>query len=129
MSIATFFIIKQDSTPSLFKHHISNPIPTSVNNIKHEKNRLSIHGPFIFSFNVNNQDLEKIIKTNELIKYEEIPKNIDTLLNQFENVSWWKSSNELNKMTIYGKIVEKEYEWNIFFLFTNIDGIVYIIKM
>ncbi len=118
------------STKNLFRHNIINPIPQSVVNIKSYKDKSAMHGAIIFKFSANENDTKEIIRINSLSKYEEIPDEISYIItNRFNDIGWWKSSDELEKMKIYGKLTENEYDWNALFIFIDDSNTKYIIKI
>ncbi len=117
------------STETLFKNNIINPIPQSITDIKYHKNKSAMHGAMIFSFSANSNDTEEIIEINSLSEYDKMPDIISYLIDdRFNNIEWWKSLAELEKMKIYGKLIENEYNWNALFVFTDNTNTKYIIK-
>ena len=126
----SFFLIFNSffSIKSLFKYNVINPIPQSVVDIKYYKDKSATHGPIIFSFSANDNDTEKIIKINNLLEHEEIPHVFRSSLHRFSDIGWWKSLSELEKMKIYGKLTENEYDWNALFIFIDDTNTRYVIK-
>jgi hypothetical protein len=87
-----------------------------------------MHGARVLTFTADKNDIEEIIKINSLSKYEEIPDIISYVINRIEKrCKWCKSSSELEKMRIYGKITENEYDWNALFIFIDAKNTNYII--
>ncbi|MCK5475852.1 MAG: hypothetical protein KAI71_04705 [Candidatus Pacebacteria bacterium] len=117
------------STKRLFEHNIISPIPHSVSNIKSHIDRSAMHGAILFIFSANNNDAEEIIKINSLSKYEKIPDEVRYIINLGNDVKWWKSSVELEKMKIYGKMTKNEYDWGALFIFIDAKNTNYIIKI
>lgn len=117
------------SSKKLFEHNIISPVPKSVSNIKSRIDRSAMHGAIIFTFSANDNDTEEIIKINSLSKYEKIPDEVGYVINLGKNVEWWKSSFELEKMKIYGKITKNEYDWEALFIFIDAKNTNYIIKI
>ena len=129
--IVCFFLVFSYlfSTETLFKNNIINPIPQSIVDIKYHKDKSVMHGAIIFSFSANNNDVEEIIKINSLSEYSKIPDIIShSINNKFNSIEWWKSSTELEKMKIYGKLTENEYDWNALFIFIDDTNTKYVIK-
>ena len=117
------------SAKKLFEHNVINPVPKSVSSIKSHIDRSAMHGAMIFTFSANDNDTEKIIKINSLSRYDEIPDEVSYVMNLGQDVEWWKSSPELEKMKIYGKITKNEYDWGALFIFIDAKNTSYIIKI
>ena len=93
------------SPERLFKTHVLPEIPTTIKNLNHYQDHCAMHGPLIFAFEAEGQDIQEIIQNNDLKKYEEISAFAASLLTHMDShhLSWWKSLGEIKQMEIYGK--------------------------
>lgn len=89
-----------------------------------------MHGPLVFVFNANQEDIQNIIKENGLAKYEKIPEFAYTLLKHIDghNLSWWKKANNYKTMSIYGRESNENSEPHIKFIFTDDTNIIYYLQ-
>ncbi len=119
------------SPERLFRLHVFPEIPETIKNLKYYKDTNGMHGPFIFAFNVSQQDIQNIIEHNNLIKYEKLPKFVNSLLLVLDKhkLSWWKSSSKLKAMEIYGKESNNSYEPHLKFIFFDKENKVYYLQI
>lgn len=89
-----------------------------------------MHGPFVFAFEANRQDIQKIIENNDLKKYEKLSDFAVSLLTHLDSHSlpWWKSLNDIEQMEIYGKEYSDGNEPHLKFIFINKKYHVYYLQ-
>ena len=130
--ILILFFMEVVSPMVFFRNYICNPVPESVKNIKYAKDHGVMRGANIFLFTADSEDIKIIINKCSLHKYsdyKEIPEATRSIIeNRFTKVAWWPVS-QLRSMSMYGKILESQYEWTALFLFINSDGKSYVIKI
>ncbi len=101
----------------------------SIEDLKVQKDKTAMHGAWIFSFRAGKNDISTIIKKNSLEGYARIPDELKYIIDRFKNTSWWKLSNELRLMKIYGLMEKEAYEWHVMFLFAGDERRVYGLKL
>ncbi len=114
---------------TIFKLHVISEIPDSIKNIKHYKDRCAMHGPFVFAFEAGKEDIKKIIQKNTLEKMDTMPDFAEQLIRHIDthNISWWKTTDELKGLEIYGKIKDDSGAPRVKIIFVGMDNkVVYL---
>jgi hypothetical protein len=116
---------------AILKRGVISEISKSIKNIKYYKDRCAMHGPFVFAFEAGKEDIEQIIQKNALKKMDIMPDFVEQLTRHIDthNIPWWKTTDELKKMEIYGKIEDGSSAPRVKIIFADTDNNVFYLEV
>jgi hypothetical protein len=91
----------------MFKLHVIDPIPASVTEIKYQQGNLGMHSPLFFNFKVSQDDFRMILAHQKTTPFSQMPWHLEMINDRIQkDIVWWKTSEELNKMKIFGRFLQ-----------------------